>query len=461
MFRSLRTRLLALGVFYTVSGISQPVIPDRNLLPQVQFHNPYPLGTSDLMEQGGARLVARSQSVYNGGRFISSDSVHFRYPGKNEAGQDGSPVYSERLNQDLRTGMHAGSDRRSLQTFTADHKLAVSVMQRWDTASASWGNQCRQSFTYRQGLLVRDTAWNWDGKKDRWVPAAYTYYFRNEAGLPGRILTFHWNAARGGADSAAELRYSYNEAGKVTGCVARYGAGRLRLTGRQVVSYTEGGAASGMYHQRWDSVSGSWKADYGFRFTHGSRDERLSQANLQWSEARAAWDTLAGYSYNYDAGGRLVSMDYFTGNGQGRGSGLVDRYEYAYDMDGRRIGALRKSTGPRSPEPVVEPGSEKILFYYEPLSAEAVSGAQPDKVLHIWPVPAGRQLNVDVRMLQGQPYQAILKDLQGRNLGSWSRAAGGRDTDQLGLDGYPAGTYNLFLRAGSGKTYIARFLIAR
>jgi len=461
MFRFLQFRFLAVCIFCALNGFAQPFIPERNQLPQVQYRTPYPVETAAAVP-GTPRLVAQTRFAYSQNEPALVDSTYYRYYKSNGRNAPGSPQRCEAMSVRLQYDHSGNCERRSFQSCTAEGKPAVYRQQRRNTATGAWVDLCRQSFSYAQGTLLRDTTWDWDEMHASWIVSACTDYFRDGAGHADRVLIRSRNKVTGSLDSAAELRYVFNDAGKVVECTSRYGAGRLQLSGRQTVTYSDAGYLTGTCFQRWDSTLASWKAARGFRFVTGSNNERLMQEELQWNASRGEWaksDELGTrYSYSYDQAGRLIAM--IRHNGIVPADSSWDRYEYTYNALGQRTEAVHRSSDRKSATGAVcQYVDEKISFYYEQRPSGHITD-QPDDNLRIWPVPAVNQLNIDIRSVRGQPYRVMVKDMQGRNVRTWSRSAGAGDSDQIGLSGISSGTYNLFLQTGRGKPYVARLVIA-
>jgi hypothetical protein len=457
MFRSIHVRFIALGVLYSFKGLAQPVIPERNQLPSVQYHNALPVDIAPDSGAGQPPLIARSQFSYDGHRFMLTDSVRYIYPSMMSQGQDGMPLPAAQITRRTPLAGAGSRDRRSLRTFDAHNRLISFVQQRWDTLHSSWADQCRQAFSYRNGILTSDTAWNMSDRTGSWVPAGFSEYERDKTGGISRIRSWIWNEP-GRLQLVADLEYHFDETGKLRECVSRSGSGSG--VSRRLVAYPAAGSANGLFYESWDTVTNGWKKSYGYAFVSGDRNRRSAQLNLQWNTARAGWDTLSGYSYDYGAEGRLQSMTYWTGVPRKPFSAVVDRYEYAYNSNGQRISAVRRSGADSAAgNSGFETGAEKILFYYKPLAAANARSEAMGATFRVWPVPARKQLHFDLGLLRGKAYKILVTDLQGRSLSSANRKAGDAGIDQIDLSGMPAGSYNIQIESETGSLQTARFVV--
>lgn len=457
MSQFLRNSLLAACALASFNSFSQPVAYEASGVPRIQFHNGILAEPRLAPGAAPARLIAQSRyRRTDGAELRFSDSVQYRYSGV----RGGDPRSRLRFDESERAQAAADgstvSESRSFQTYHPDGTVATYRVQRWDARAAGWVDQFRCSMSYEKGFRAQDTGWTWNAAAAQWDPGTVTLYSRNAKGLPEQIVTFEWSSESARFDSTAAFIMRHDAAGNVVESVSRYGKGSLQNASRSRYTYNNANFATGIEHQSW--ASGAWTPVFAYRFARNASNDRSSQTNLSWNAARSGWDTAARYVYTYGAAAGASAMTYQT---YVSGSWIdVDRYDYTYNAGGQLISATQRSWSKPGGQWVADSRSEQRHYYYAPLAATSIPAQQPVE-LKVWPLPASKAFNIDVRPFQGQALLIVLSDLSGRTLISNSRTVHGSSTERMDVSSLPGGTYILSLIGEQGASGSAQVSIVR
>jgi len=328
-------------------------------------------------------------------------------------------------------------------TYDANNNQVSILTETW-TSQYGWQNNSRNGFAYdANNNMLTDTTWYYDATS-HWVPSYLT------------INTYdnHHDLTSTTAKSWDPVANNW-------------------VNSQKTVSYFNAGfKADSTILSTWDTSLG-WQAYQRDVYTYNAANSILSDTTYYWDTGQLYYSTLNSYAYNgtNDCIGQTIYS--WSSNSWSEYEDYINTYDnshnlltsisqyfnvnsslsiYTYNNYNQILTYTTEGWDSSTNSWVQSMGSMQSRYYYE--SPLAVTNLQPGSIsLNIYPIPAGKILNVDINWNTVEQATATIYDMNGRIWKQWN-ASSSAATYHAGISvsNLPPGNYFIAINSSDGQT---------
>ena len=383
-----------------------------------------------------SRCIAQTFANANptAGIYVTSDSSTYTYTGS--WGSYGDPLgYPTKFATALEYDGTSGAFTPIIQTtntFDANENVVTSLQKMWNASTLTWDNQQLTTSTYdAMNNLMSAVSQSWDGVS-AWVNSGkdtFTYSAANQK-LSDTYQT--WDVPTSAWLNSYTQTYHYFSGSNVdTNVFKIWDAGALAW----VNSNNEYNIYDGLtnciftFDQYWDAPSSSW-VDY----------QKTSYSNFIGHNAQTAilqnWNADSAAYVNYYRG-----LNTYNSYGQ-----VTDSRSESWDTTSASW-------------MIMDVDGEQHL-YYEEYTTGIDRISDSGVAVHLYPVPAGNSLTIDIAWNEAQPFTVAFYNAAGILVRQLQVPAMLHYRDNVQLSDLPAGNYVVNISGSKGSS-IQKLTIAR
>ncbi len=383
------------------------------------------------------RLLSHSIIRYNGTATYLVDSFIYQYSGTRSSAvrwNDIDADFDEMtwLQYKPATGTFVNF-QHTVRTYDAADNITNSLLESWVPSSGTWTPRFNTINTYSStNKITESLIMRWDVPSASWINNQRTQYTYDATDRLSTATTTDWYGASW--ENTYRMLYSYS--------------------GSSTLPYDN-------VYQDWETGSGIWVDQTKEKYTYSGAGELQTMMRFTINTLSADWDTTSNTEYTDHSSGQPQTGTTQTWNVHTHEYRNSTRQKYSYNADGQPGWQVNYDWQVASGtwDTTTSGQTSVVRYYYGP--QVAVQQIQSTSLLlHVWPVPADKQISVQVPTQMSGAISLYITDATGRSVLRQSHTACNGYTLLISTALLSPGNYLLRMTDGS-KTATTKVSIIR
>jgi hypothetical protein len=394
-----------------------------------------------------SRLIEKIHSRFYNGAAIAIDSVTYSYNSderggatkKEDPNNDENILFDESYTYSFNTNTSQYDNKmRRTQTFNTSNKIMSLLYSGWN--ANKYLDSTQYIYTYTGNLMVES-----DYKK---------YLSQNWSTVNLSTLDYDVKNNVVSVNSTAyNARFTYDAANNLISIKDSLWTVSTGWHYNERKTYTYINTDVQDYTlELWDMNINKWVSTKYWKYIYLGSDI-IGATEYNWNNGN--WDVFARNLYTFDNRHNKTTDVRQIWNG----SGFVNQRRESWTYNSFNQPLLIVYDTWNGTSWIKTNNDEQIRFSYQVYFPVSVSNPVAKEEMHIYPLPAANNINIDINWQQPQAFSVIISDMNGRMVNNWKEDECKYYHKNISVAEMPAGTYFIKIAGKEGNYSFNRFTV--